>query len=205
MKKLVLPTLFVSAIALAIATAQVLAEPKLGEAAPDWSLTDTNGKTHRLSDFRGKYVVLEWTNHQCPVVVRHYRAGNMQATQKWAKEKGVVWLSIVSSRPGSQGYVEPAQANEVIKEKGHVITAMLLDPSGTVGRKYGAKTTPHMYVIDPKGILIYNGAIDDNPSARTAEEMKAARNHVVMALTESMAGKPVSVPASQPYGCSVKY
>jgi peroxiredoxin len=205
MKKLVLPTLFVSAIALAVATAQVLAEPKLGEAAPDWSLTDTNGKTHRLSDFRGKYVVLEWTNHQCPVVVRHYRAGNMQATQKWAKEKGVVWLSIVSSRPGSQGYVEPAQANEVIKEKGHVITAMLLDPSGTVGRKYGAKTTPHMYVIDPKGILIYNGAIDDNPSARTAEEMKAARNHVVMALTESMAGKPVSVPASQPYGCSVKY
>lgn len=205
MKKLVLPALFVGAMALALANAPLLAEPKPGEAAPEWTLTDTNGKSHSLSDFRGKYVVLEWTNHQCPVVVRHYRAGNMQATQKWAKEKGVVWLSIVSSKPGSQGYVEPAQANEVIKEKGHVIAGKLLDPSGTVGRKYGAKTTPHMYVIDPKGTLIYNGAIDDKPSARTPEEMKAARNHVVMALTESMDGKPVSVPASQPYGCSVKY
>jgi len=171
-----------------------------GTSAPAWTLTDSNGKQHSLQDFKGKYLVLEWTNHQCPVVARHYRAGGMQATQKWATEQGVAWVSVVSSKPGSQGHVTPEQANEVVKEKGHRISAMVLDPDGKVGKTYGARTTPHMFVIDPKGTLIYNGAIDDSPRGGSS-----AKNLVKAALEEAKAGKPVSIPVSQPYGCSVKY
>jgi peroxiredoxin len=193
-------SLTLAAIALAPAAA-VESAAKVGAVAPSFTLTDTKGQAHNLADFKGKFVVLEWTNHQCPVVVRHYRDGNMQKTQAWALKEGAVWLSIVSSAPGKQGYVTAEAANEVIAQKGHKISAKLLDPNGKVGKLYGAKTTPHMYVIDPNGTLIYNGAIDDSPSG----EASKAKNLVVAAITEAKAGKPVSVPTSQPYGCSVKY
>lgn len=189
----------------ALAMAQQTASPvKVGESAPAFTLADTNGKSHSLSDFKGKFVVLEWTNHQCPFVVKHYKNGDMQRTQAWAKEKGVVWLSIVSSAPGKQGHVTAEQGNGLMKEKGFHSAAMLLDPSGTVGKAYGARTTPHMFVICPKGMIRYMGAIDDNRSSNP-DDVKGARNHVRAALEELMAGKEVSVPATQPYGCSVKY
>jgi peroxiredoxin len=176
----------------------------VGQPAPDFKLVDSNGKEHSLSDFKGKYVVLEWFNHQCPFVVKHYRPGHMQSLQKQAKEMGVVWLTIISSAPGKQGHRTPAQANELISEWNIASAAMLLDESGRVGRLYGARTTPHMFVISPEGQLIYAGAITDNPSADSAT-IQGARNHVMEALREAMAGKPVSVPTTQPYGCTVKY
>jgi peroxiredoxin len=179
-----------------------LAKAEIGQPAPLFSLLSTTGKAVNLEDYKGKFVVLEWTNHGCPIVGRHYRSGNMQAQQKEAKEMGAVWLSIVSSKEGSQGYITPEQGEAIIKEKGHVITAMLLDPKGQVGHTYGAKTTPHMYVINPDGKLIYNGGIDDDPGGRN---VSGARKHVIEALKESMAGKEVSVSVSQPYGCAVKY
>lgn len=191
------------AIVSACATAQkesAMASVEVGKAAPAFALTDSNGKSHKLADFAGKYVVLEWTNHQCPFVVRHYDSGNIPAQQKWAKENGVVWLSIVSSAPGKQGYVTGAEANQVMKEKKFSAAAMLLDPDGKVGRLYGAKTTPHMYVIDPKGQLIYMGGIDDDPRGSGEK-----RDLVILALKEAMAGKPVTTKTSQPYGCSVKF
>lgn len=177
---------------------------EIGKTAPAFTLTDTNGKARNLSDFSGKYVVLEWTNHQCPFVVKHYSSGNMQKTQKWAKDKGVVWLSIVSSAEGKQGYLTPDEANKLMKEKGFNSAAMLMDSDGKVGKLYGARTTPHMYVIDPKGTLIYMGGIDDKATPNVAD-LKEAKNYVIQALEESMAGKDVSVPTSRPYGCSVKY
>lgn len=185
------------ALGAALVIAQSAAPPKavVGAEAPAFTLVDSNGKSHNLADFKGKYVVLEWTNHLCPIVVGHYRNGGMQKTQKWATDKKVVWLSVVSSAPGKQGHVNGDEANAVIKDKGHNISAMLLDRDGKVGRAYGAKTTPHMYVISPDGKLIYNGAIDD----------KGSRNHVVAALEDAWAGRAVAVPTSQPYGCSVKY
>lgn len=190
---------------LAVAVAQTPSSPvQVGGAAPAWTLTDTNGKSHSLADFRGKHVVLEWTNHDCPFVVRHYQDGHMQGLQKWATEKGVVWLSIISSAPGQQGHVTAEQGNAIMKEKGFGATAKLLDPAGTVGRAYGARTTPHLFVIDPQGKLIYMGGIDDKRSTNPADN-RTARNHVRAALEEALAGKPVSVPTSQPYGCSVKY
>jgi len=185
-------------------TAQTQNAAKIGSAAPAFTLTDSNGKSHNLSDFEGKYVVLEWTNHQCPFVVKHYASGNMQKTQEWATKQGAVWLNIISSKEGAQGYITAEQANTMMKEKGFKCNATLFDTNGNVGRAYGAKTTPHMYVIDPKGTLIYMGGIDDKPTANQAD-IPGARNHVKEALTEAMAGKPVSVAVSQPYGCSVKY
>lgn len=181
--------------AFAFAQNAIKASAKVGESAPDFALVASNGKTVKLSDYKGKYVVLEWTNHLCPVVVGHYQSNKMQKAQQWAKEKDVVWLGIVSSAPGKQGHVTASEANEIMKSKGHVVAAMLLDESGAVGRMYGAKTTPHMFVIDPKGTLIYNGAIDGDK----------VDNYVIQALTESMSGSAVSVPTTQPYGCSVKY
>lgn len=178
--------------------------PKVGSPAPEFTLTDTKGTSHDLTDFRGKWVVLEWTNHQCPFVVKHYKNGDMQNLQKWATGKGAIWLSIVSSAEGKQGYVTADQANGLLKEKGFNSTAMLLDPTGLVGKIYAAKTTPHMFVINPEGMLAYMGGIDDNPSPNP-DDVKKARNHVKMALEEGMAGKPISVTTSQPYGCSVKY
>lgn len=192
-----------AAAALVVAQQQT-AGPRVGNSAPNFTLPDTNGKSHSLSDFRGKWVVLEWTNHQCPFVVKHYKNGDMQNTQKWAKEKGVVWLSVLSSAPGKQGHLDAAQSNELMKANGWHATAKLLDPTGVAGRAFQARTTPHMFVIDPKGNVVYMGAIDDNRSANPAD-VAGARNHVKAALEEGMAGKAISVPVTQPYGCSVKY
>lgn len=176
----------------------------LGKPAPAFSLKDSNGKAHNLADFKGKYVVLEWVNYDCPFVKKHYDSGNMQRLQKEFTDKGVVWLSINSSAPGKQGNFPADKVNALMKEKNAAPTAYLFDTDGTVGKTYGAKTTPHMYIINPKGELIYMGAIDDKPSTDKAD-IAGARNHVRAALEEAMAGKAVSVSASQPYGCSVKY
>ncbi|HEX7154344.1 MAG TPA: thioredoxin family protein [Thermoanaerobaculia bacterium] len=178
--------------------------PAVGKAAPEFKAVDTNGKTHALSQYRGKWVVLEWLNHQCPYVRKHYDNNVMQALQKKYADKGVVWLSIVSSAPGNQGHYSNDKANALTKEKGASPSAVLIDEAGTVGRMYDARTTPHMFVVNPQGTLVYMGGIDDKPSAR-ASDLQGARPHVDMALQEAMAGKPVSVPSSQPYGCSVKY
>jgi len=176
----------------------------IGKTAPDFTLTDSNGKSHKLSDFRGKHVVLEWLNPDCPFVKKHYGSGNMQKLQKEATAQGVVWLSIVSSAPGNQGNYPPAEHNKLAKEKGANSTAILLDADGTVGKLYRAKTTPHMFVIGPKGEKLYDGAIDDKPTADQAD-VKGAKNYVMAALKEAKAGKKVTNPTTQPYGCSVKY
>ena len=172
--------------------------------APDFTLKDTNGTSHSLSDFRGKYVVLEWINHDCPFIKKHYKSGNMQQLQKTYKGKGVVWLSINSSAPGKQGNYSSAEWNKLSAKKGAQPTAVLLDPSGKVGRLYGAKTTPHMFIINPEGQLIYNGAIDDIRSADPAD-VPRANNYVKQVLDEVMGGQSASVSSTQPYGCSVKY
>lgn len=177
---------------------------KVGAPAADFTAKDSNGKTHKLSDYKGKYVVLEWLNHDCPYVRKHYDKGNMQQLQKTYTDKGVVWLSVVTSAPDTEGYVTPEEANELIKEKGAAPTAVLLDPTGAVGKLYGAKTTPHMFVVDPKGVLIYNGAIDDKPSTKP-KDIPNSRNFVAAALDEALAGKSVTNASTKPYGCSVKY
>jgi DsbC/DsbD-like thiol-disulfide interchange protein len=165
---------------------------------------DASGKNHTLSDYAGKIIVLEWLNHGCPFVQKHYNSGNMQKLQKMAKENGVVWFSIISSAPGKQGYSTPEQANETAREKNAQPLVILLDPEGKVGRLYDAKTTPHMYIIDKDGILVYNGGIDDIRSANI-DDIAKANNYVLLALEELLSGKEVLVKASQPYGCSVKY
>ena len=184
--------------------ANALKEPPVGSPAPAFTLTDTKGKQHNLADFKGKYVVLEWVNFGCPFVKKHYESGNMQATQKKAVDKGVVWLSVNSSAKWKQGNMSPAAWNEEIADRKLASTAVLLDESGAVGRAYGAKTTPHMYIINPDGVLIYKGAIDDKPTSNK-DSIPGARNYVLAALDESMAGKPVSTASTTPYGCSVKY
>ena len=176
----------------------------VGQPAPAFTLTDSNGKTHNLADFKGKTVVLEWTNAECPFVKKHYGAGNMQKQQADATGKDVIWLSINSSAPGLQGHVDGSKANAIRTEVGAKQSAYLLDASGDVGRAYGAKTTPHMYVIDGNGVLRYNGAIDSIASTDQADIPKATQ-YVSQALTELAAGKPISVSTSKPYGCSVKY
>jgi peroxiredoxin len=199
------------AVALASCTADADVEAiaaaaiaKVGQPAPAFQLVDSTGKTRSLADFAGKTVVLEWTNHECPFVKKHYGASNMQAQQRDATGDGVVWLTVNSSAPGQQGHVDGAQAEAIRGKAKAVQTAYLLDPQGKVGRLYGARTTPHMYVIDPSGVLRYAGAIDSIPSADTDDIAKATQ-HVPQALTELAAGKPVSVAITQPYGCSVKY
>jgi peroxiredoxin len=177
---------------------------KVGEPAPDFTLSDTYGKSHNLSDFKGKIVVLEWLNHDCPYVLKHYDGKNMQTLQKTYTGKGVIWLSVNSSAEGKQGNFPPAKANEITASKGASPTAVLLDASGTVGKLYGAKTTPHMFIINAEGILVYNGAIDDKPSTKI-DDLKDAKNYVSAALDELLAGKAVSTAATKPYGCSVKY
>ena len=191
-------------LALVIAASTALAAPQIGQPAPDFTLTDSNGKEHKLSDFKGKLVVLEWLNHGCPFVVKHYSAGNMQKLQKEYTGKDVIWLSIVSSAPGKQGHMTPEATNAAITEKGAAPTAVLIDESGTVGKLYDAKRTPEMFVVNPDGVLIYAGAIDDKKSTDSAD-IEGAVNHVKQALDEALAGKPVSVPKTEAYGCSVKY
>lgn len=178
--------------------------PEIGAPAPAFTGTDSHGRAVSLSDFRGKWVVLEWLNHECPYVRKHYNGENMQALQKKYGEKGVVWLSIVSSRPNSQGYTTPEQANALTAEKGAAPSHVLLDPTGVIGKAYGARTTPQMFVINPDGVLLYDGAIDDKPTSRLAD-LEGAHSYFVTALEEAMAGKPVTRPRTQPYGCTVKY
>lgn len=177
---------------------------KVGEAAPAFTATDSNGKQVSLEQFKGKFVVLEWHNEACPFVVKHYGSGNLPKLQKEWTGKQVVWLSIISSAPGKQGHVDGKGANADVQKHQAVPTATLLDPKGEIGKLYGAKTTPHMFVINPKGQLIYNGAIDDKPTPNAAD-IAGAKNYVSQALTEAIAGKPVSEPTTTPYGCSVKY
>lgn len=188
----------------ALAASQAHAQARIGAPAPAFTATDTSGKTHHLSDFRGKTVVLEWTNHRCPFVVKHYKTGNMQTLQRAAARDGVVWLTIVSSAPGQQGHVSAAEANGLTASRNAAPAAKILDPSGAIGRAYGARTTPHMYIINPQGALVYAGAIDNNPG-RGAATVAGATNYVRQALAELKAGKPVSQPVTQAYGCSVKY
>ena len=180
------------------------AEALVDKSAPNFKLPDTNGKSHSLSDYKGKIVVLEWLNHDCPFVKKLYNSGHMQELQKTYGKKGVVWFSIISSVPGKQGYCTPEQANELIKQKKAAPTALLLDPDGKVGKLYGAKTTPHMYIITSDGVLAYNGAIDDIRSTNV-EDIAKAKNYVQIGLDEVMAGKEISTKTSVPYGCSVKY
>jgi peroxiredoxin len=175
-----------------------------GEVAPDFTLTDSKGTSHKLSDFRGKLVVLEWLNHECPFVKKHYSGGDMQKLQKEYTAKGVVWLSIISSAPGKQGHRTGPQADVDTQDKNASPTAVLLDPAGEVGQKYGAKTTPEMFVINKEGKMIYAGAIDSIKSTDSADVAKA-ENHVRQALDAALADKPVPTPKTTPYGCSVKY
>ena len=183
-------------------SALAVVEP--GEEAPDFTLTDSKGTSHNLSDFRGKLVVLEWLNHECPFVKKHYSGGNMQKLQKDYTAKGVIWLSIISSAPGKQGHRTGPQAEADTRDKDASPTAVLLDPAGEVGKKYDAKTTPEMFVIDQEGKVIYAGAIDSIKSTNSADIAKA-ENHVRAALDAALAGKPVPTPKTTPYGCSVKY
>ena len=179
----------------------------VGQAAPEFSATDALGKSHKLSDFKGKLVVLEWTNPGCPFVVKHYSkegGGNMQALQKEFTAKGVVWLSINSTHKQAADYLEPAKLMAWKAEKNGAANAMLIDDSGKVGQLYGAKTTPHMYIVNPQGMLVYAGAIDSVPSARV-DDIKTATNYVRQGLTEALGGKAISTASTRPYGCSVKY
>jgi hypothetical protein len=197
----------VASIALALCVAFTITAAqaaRVGDAAPNFTATDSNGQTHRLSDYAGKYVVLEWTNNGCPYTRKHYTSGNMQNLQREWTAKGVIWLTVASSAAGEQGYVTATDENAYLKQTNAVPTAVLLDPAGTLGHLYNAKTTPDMYVINPQGMLIYEGAIDDRPSADPSD-VRGAKNYVSLALAESMAGKPVSIATSQSYGCSVKY
>lgn len=199
-----LRTILATAALSLVVSGPVFAKAVVGDAAPTFTLTDSNGKARSLAEFKGKTVVLEWTNAECPFVKKHYGSGNMQAQQKEATGEGVVWLTINSGAPGKQGAVDGAGANAVIKTSGGGQTAYLLDPDGKVGHEYGAKTTPHMYVIDGEGKLRYMGGIDSIQSADQADVPKATQ-YVRQALTELKGGKAVSVSTSQPYGCSVKY
>ncbi|MCC7439381.1 MAG: thioredoxin family protein [Armatimonadetes bacterium] len=172
--------------------------------AQDFTLVDAEGQPHKLSDYAGKYVVIEWLNHGCPFVQKHYNSKNMQSLQKKYTDKGVIWLSIISSAPGKQGHSTPEQALAQMAEKGASPTAVLIDEDGAVGKMYGARTTPHMFVVAPDQTVIYQGAIDNIRSA-DPEDVPNATNYVGQALDESMSGQPVSVGITQPYGCSVKY
>ena len=187
-------------LAAGVAAAQV----SVGQLAPAFTLTDTQGRAVKLADFKGRHVVLEWVNPGCPYVQKHYNSGNLPATQKQARAKDVVWLAVNSTAADHYDYRKPADLAAWLESKGAAPTATLMDADGKVGRAYGARTTPHMYVIDPAGKLVYAGAIDSIPSA-SASDIKSATNYVNQALGEALAGKPISKPVSQAYGCSVKY
>ena len=200
-----LSTLAPTLIALLLcAVPPVLSAAKVGEAAPEFAGTASNGKTFHLSDYRGKFVVLEWHNQGCPFVGKQYKSGNMQRLQKQWTGQGVAWFTIVSSAPGRQGYVTATEENDYLAKMQAAPTAALLDPSGVIGHLYDAKTSPQMVVISPQGIVIYDGAIDNKPTTDLSD-VPGATNYVNLALEQAMAGKPVETPATRPYGCSVKY
>lgn len=199
--KLLFSTVAVSALAV---SAPVSAKIATGSNVFDMTVTDSNGVQHNLSDFAGKKVVLEWTNEGCPYVKKHYSTANMQKTQAMAKADGAVWLSVISSAPGKQGYKTADEANTWKAEQNADVTAIVLDPEGDMGKTFSAKTTPHMYIIDESQTLVYQGAIDDNPSANPAT-VAGAKNYVLSAMEDLKAGKAVAVSDTSPYGCSVKY
>ena len=191
-----------SAVLALLATAQ--AQPEIGKPAPEFALKDLVGKEHKLSDFKGKTVVLEWVNYGCPFVKKHYDSQNMQALQKAATDSGVVWLAICSSAPGKQGNETPETAKTKTAEYKSAATAYLKDEDGAVGKLYDAKTTPEMFIIDKEGTLVYMGAIDDKPNP-SPDSIAGATNYVKAAVMEVMDGKPVTTSSTKPYGCSVKY
>lgn len=204
-RRWVISVLLVAATVAGLAwTGQAIAAPAIGAPAPAFTARTAGGETRSLADYAGKVVVLEWTNHDCPYVRKHYGSGNMQALQKDAAGDGVVWLTVISSAPGEQGYVQGAEAKRIAADAGARPSEILLDPDGTVGRAYGAKTTPHMYVIDRDGRLVYMGGIDDRPTT-DPDDIKGATNHVAAALADVAADRPVASPSTRPYGCSVKY
>ncbi len=196
----------VSTLALAVLTfASVGAYAvKVGDPAPGFTGTDSNGKTQTLSEYKGKYVVLEWSNRDCPYTRKHYTSGNMQSLQKEWTAKGVIWLTVLSSAPGQQGYVTASEENAQLAKVHGAPTAAILDPTGAIGHEYDAKTTPNMFVIDPSGKLIYAGAIDDHPTDDVGD-IKISKNYVSEALSQAMAGGAVTTSYTRPYGCSVKY
>lgn len=203
-------TLVVAAVAAGLSAAGLLAPalataaPSVGQTAPDFSLTDTAGKTVRLSDFKGKHVVLEWVNPGCPYVRKHYHSANMQGTQKETTGKGVVWLAINSTETASHDYLEPKRLASWMSEQKAAPTLTLMDVEGTVGQAYGARTTPHMYIVNPQGKLIYAGGIDSIASSR-AEDVKTAVNYVKQGVSQALAGQALTNPTTRPYGCSIKY
>lgn len=200
MRRLLPVSILTAMLALTISAYAV----RVGDPAPDFTGTDSHGQTHKLSEYHGKYVVLEWTNNGCPFTRKHYESGNMQRLQKEWTAKGVVWLTILSSAQGHQGYMTASDENAYILKEHASPTAALLDPTGTIGHEYSARTTPHMFVIDPSGKLIYNGAIDDRPTPDQAD-IANSKNFVSDALIQAMSGKQVAEPSTRPYGCSVKY
>ena len=200
-------TLFAATATLALLATATTASAKIsnGTNVTDMTVTDSNGTQHNLADFKGKRVVLEWTNDGCPYVQKHYDTDNMQTLQKEATlGDDTVWLSIISSAPGKQGYVSGEDANELTTSRGAAPSAVVLDPAGEIGKTFAAKTTPHMYIIDEGGMLVYQGAIDDNSSARKST-VAGAKNYVRAAMSDLDAGRPVAVSDTAPYGCSVKY
>lgn len=203
MKKTFLQSLSVACLCTAFSLSAA-AEPVIGQPAPQFEGMTTSGETISLADLKGTPVMLEWTNHGCPYVQKHYDGGNMQKTQRALTEDGVVWLSIISSAPGTQGHVSPEGADELTASRGAYPSHVILDPEGTIGRLYDAKTTPHMFLINASGTLEYMGAIDDKPSARPSS-LEGAHNYALAAWDEVKAGKPVSESNTKPYGCTVKY
>ena len=197
-------TRWIAAPLLALSTSLAAAAAVVGQPAPAFSATDTAGTAVKLSDFKGRHVVLEWVNPGCPYVQKHYGAGNMQATQKGAIDQGVVWLTVNTTARDHADYKSPAEMAAWMKAQKAAASATLMDSDGTLGRAYGARTTPHLYLINPAGTLVYAGAIDSRPTANPAD-IAGATNHVKVALSESLAGKPPSAPSTRPYGCSVKY
>lgn len=190
--------------ALALTPIAAFAQARVGAPAPEFTATDSNGQTHTLDQYHGKYVVLEWHNQGCPYTRKHYVSGNMQGLQKEWTAKGVVWFTVISSAPGKQGYMTDSDENAYLAKMHAAPTAVLMDADGKLGRLYDAKTTPQMFVIDPNGKLIYDGAIDNRPTP-DVEDIQGADNYVSDALGAAMAGKPVPTAYTRPYGCSVKY
>lgn len=202
MNKTILATVVSSLVASTLFAADSV--PPVGSAAPDFSLKDSQGKTHALADYKGKWVVLEWFNPECPFVKKHYGGGNMQKLQEAATGKGAVWLTIDSSAPGEEGALTAEQAEKTKESWKTKQTALLLDPDGTAGHAYGAKNTPDMIIINPEGKVVYTGAIDSKPTPNP-DDIAASTNYVQVALDEAMSGKPVTTQVTKPYGCSVKY
>ncbi len=189
---------------LALQAPAALAAPEVGKPAPAFAATDIDGRPVNLAKLRGKTVVLEWTNNECPYVEKHYGSGNMQSLQRDAAKDGVVWIQLISSAKNEQGWVDAKGAAELTKSRNAAPSTTVIDESGKIGRAYEARTTPHMFVIDPQGTLVYMGGIDDKPTTRTAD-IATAKNYVRAALDAVKAGKPVATPIARPYGCSIKY